>query len=155
MGSVEGVVIALEHTPTAPKLRDPERGLGGSTSIPHHLPRSPVQEFARISGRALIAEGIETELERTTLTELAVRFGQGCLLGAPAPAEAWVHLEIEDPDRYAADPASAAWEGRDPDSGRPARSTRRRPRRGSSITPVEPKARRVDPGAERVGWQRP
>jgi PAS domain S-box-containing protein len=72
-----------------------------------------LKEFARVSGRALIAEGIETELERTTLVELAVRFGQGYLLGAPAPAEAWGHVTIAGPERFAADPAAFAWTPRD------------------------------------------
>jgi PAS domain S-box-containing protein len=59
-----------------------------------------LREFARVSGRSLIAEGIETELERTTLTELSVRFGQGYLLGAPAAVEAWRHVGIGDPGAF-------------------------------------------------------
>ena len=37
----------------------------------------------------VIAEGIETEAERATVTELGVTLGQGYLLARPAPAEAW------------------------------------------------------------------
>jgi EAL domain-containing protein (putative c-di-GMP-specific phosphodiesterase class I) len=44
--------------------------------------------FARDAGCALIAEGIETPGELATLQELGVRFGQGYLLGRPAPVEA-------------------------------------------------------------------
>ena len=45
--------------------------------------------FAQEAGCEVIAEGIETEAERATVAELGVRLGQGYLLGAPAPAEAW------------------------------------------------------------------
>jgi PAS domain S-box-containing protein len=76
-------------------------------------------EFARVSGRSVIAEGIETELERTTLAELSVRFGQGYLLGAPAPAESWSHVVIEDPESFAADSGAPAWSrARGPRDGR-------------------------------------
>jgi EAL domain-containing protein (putative c-di-GMP-specific phosphodiesterase class I) len=44
--------------------------------------------FARDAGCALIAEGIETPGELATLQELGVRFGQGYLLGRPAPVDA-------------------------------------------------------------------
>jgi EAL domain-containing protein (putative c-di-GMP-specific phosphodiesterase class I) len=37
------------------------------------------------AGCSLIAEGIETEAERTALRSLAVSLGQGYLLGRPAP----------------------------------------------------------------------
>ncbi|WP_329742309.1 EAL domain-containing protein [Dyella sp. A6] len=44
-------------------------------------------------GRALnvvvIAEGIETETQRRMLLEMGCEYGQGYLLGRPAPAEAW------------------------------------------------------------------
>lgn len=42
--------------------------------------------FAQRTGCTLIAEGIETEAERAMLDRLDVRFGQGYLLGRPAPA---------------------------------------------------------------------
>jgi PAS domain S-box-containing protein len=73
-----------------------------------------LMEFARVSGRALIAVGIETELERTTLSELSVRFGQGYLLGAPAPAEAWQHVVIEGPEAFVSDASAAPWDDPDP-----------------------------------------
>jgi EAL domain-containing protein (putative c-di-GMP-specific phosphodiesterase class I) len=44
--------------------------------------------FARDAGCALIAEGIETPGELATLQALGVGFGQGYLLGRPAPVEA-------------------------------------------------------------------
>lgn len=43
--------------------------------------------FAAEIGARLIAEGIETEAERTTLQEIGLRYGQGYLLGRPAPAD--------------------------------------------------------------------
>lgn len=45
-----------------------------------------LQHFAEQSGCTLIAEGIETDAELRTLRELKVPFGQGYLLGMPAPA---------------------------------------------------------------------
>jgi EAL domain-containing protein (putative c-di-GMP-specific phosphodiesterase class I) len=44
--------------------------------------------FAVQTGCQLIAEGIETTAERNTLRSLGVNFGQGYLLGRPAPAPA-------------------------------------------------------------------
>jgi PAS domain S-box-containing protein len=43
--------------------------------------------FANETGCVLVAEGIETEAERRSLRRLGVNFGQGYLLGRPAPAE--------------------------------------------------------------------
>jgi len=43
--------------------------------------------FANETGCVLVAEGIETEAERRALRRLSVSFGQGYLLGRPAPAE--------------------------------------------------------------------
>jgi PAS domain S-box-containing protein len=43
--------------------------------------------FANETGCVLVAEGIETEAERRALRRLGVSFGQGYLLGRPAPAE--------------------------------------------------------------------
>ncbi len=37
------------------------------------------------AGCALVAEGVETEAEQKMLVQLAVSFGQGYLLGPPAP----------------------------------------------------------------------
>jgi PAS domain S-box-containing protein len=42
--------------------------------------------FARSTDCRVIAEGIETELERATLRKLGVELGQGFLLGRPGPA---------------------------------------------------------------------
>jgi EAL domain-containing protein (putative c-di-GMP-specific phosphodiesterase class I)/CheY-like chemotaxis protein len=44
--------------------------------------------FAERTGCRLIAEGVETEGERARLQRLGVEFGQGYLLGRPAPARA-------------------------------------------------------------------
>ena len=44
--------------------------------------------FSRMTGRRLIAEGIETVAEADTLRMLDVRLGQGFLLGRPAPLSA-------------------------------------------------------------------
>jgi len=46
-----------------------------------------VVSLARTLGIETIAEGIETEAQRLTLLELACDYGQGYLLGRPAPAE--------------------------------------------------------------------
>lgn len=43
--------------------------------------------FARQSGIALIAEGIETEAEQAMLKSLGVELGQGFLLARPAPID--------------------------------------------------------------------
>jgi PAS domain S-box-containing protein len=45
-----------------------------------------LQHFAEQSGCTLIAEGIETDAELRTLRDMKVPFGQGYLLGKPAPA---------------------------------------------------------------------
>ena len=45
--------------------------------------------FAAEAGSQVIAEGIETDEELLTLRELGVTFGQGYLLGRPAPVAAW------------------------------------------------------------------
>jgi EAL domain-containing protein (putative c-di-GMP-specific phosphodiesterase class I) len=45
--------------------------------------------FAESVGCALIAEGIETENELTTLKLLKVEYGQGYYLARPAPIAAW------------------------------------------------------------------
>lgn len=44
-----------------------------------------VAEFARGIDAWLVAEGVETEHERTALLDLGVDYGQGYLLGRPAP----------------------------------------------------------------------
>ena len=42
--------------------------------------------FAASIGLRIIAEGVETESERLTLSGLGVEFGQGYLFGRPEPA---------------------------------------------------------------------
>jgi EAL domain-containing protein (putative c-di-GMP-specific phosphodiesterase class I) len=44
--------------------------------------------FAASTGLQLIAEGVETDAERLTLSGLGIEFGQGYLFGRPAPAGA-------------------------------------------------------------------
>lgn len=46
---------------------------------------SAMQSFARQTGATLIAEGVETPGERSTLISLGLRRGQGYLLGRPEP----------------------------------------------------------------------
>jgi EAL domain-containing protein (putative c-di-GMP-specific phosphodiesterase class I) len=46
-----------------------------------------MHHFARATGCELAGEGIETAAERDTLQVLGVRYGQGYLLGRPAPAK--------------------------------------------------------------------
>ena len=61
--------------------------------------------FARETGCAIIAEGIETPTERDTLRRLGVVYGQGYLLGRPAPATGasrpWTSLRWSDADQRA------------------------------------------------------
>jgi diguanylate cyclase (GGDEF)-like protein len=45
--------------------------------------------LARALGIEAVAEGIETAAQRTTLLALGCRYGQGYLLGRPAPIAAW------------------------------------------------------------------
>jgi EAL domain-containing protein (putative c-di-GMP-specific phosphodiesterase class I) len=42
--------------------------------------------FAASIGLRIIAEGVETDAERLTLSGLGVEFGQGYLFGRPEPA---------------------------------------------------------------------
>ncbi len=46
-----------------------------------------VLSLARTLGIETIGEGIETEAQRQTLRELGCDYGQGYLLGRPAPRE--------------------------------------------------------------------
>jgi EAL domain-containing protein (putative c-di-GMP-specific phosphodiesterase class I) len=48
-----------------------------------------MRHFARTSGCRLIAEGVESEEEARTLTELGVEFGQGYLFGRAEPVDHW------------------------------------------------------------------
>jgi len=45
--------------------------------------------FGRDTGCVIVAEGIERQAELDTLVELGVDWGQGYLLGRPAPIDAW------------------------------------------------------------------
>jgi PAS domain S-box-containing protein len=47
-----------------------------------------MRHFARMTGRRLIAEGIETEAQAAALRALHIRLGQGYLFGRPAPLAA-------------------------------------------------------------------
>lgn len=49
-----------------------------------------ILHFAAAAGCQVIAEGIETDAELATVSELGVGLGQGYLLGRPAPADTWV-----------------------------------------------------------------
>jgi PAS domain S-box-containing protein len=51
--------------------------------------------FARATDCLVVAEGIETEAERSVLSELEVQFGQGYLFGRPAPATAWTESPVD------------------------------------------------------------
>lgn len=53
--------------------------------------------FARVSGAAVVAEGIETQAEAETVRRLGVALGQGYLFGRPAAVGAWA--ETPDPGR--------------------------------------------------------
>jgi EAL domain-containing protein (putative c-di-GMP-specific phosphodiesterase class I) len=48
-----------------------------------------MRHFSRTAGCRLVAEGIETEEDATTLRDLGVEFGQGYLFGRPARVEQW------------------------------------------------------------------
>ncbi|HET9443569.1 MAG TPA: EAL domain-containing protein, partial [Acidimicrobiales bacterium] len=47
-----------------------------------------LRHFAAQTGAELIAEGVEREVERQALLGLGVGYGQGRLLGEPAPLDA-------------------------------------------------------------------
>ena len=53
---------------------------------------SALASFAAKSGITVVAEGIETEEELTTLVSLGVTTGQGYLLGRPAAAATWLEV---------------------------------------------------------------
>ncbi len=48
--------------------------------------------LARALGMDVIAEGIETEEQRIALLGLGCQYGQGFLLGRPAPMAKWLAL---------------------------------------------------------------
>jgi EAL domain-containing protein (putative c-di-GMP-specific phosphodiesterase class I) len=45
--------------------------------------------MARALGMQVVAEGVETAVQRDTLLAMGCEFGQGYLLGRPAPASTW------------------------------------------------------------------
>ena len=49
--------------------------------------------LARALGMDVVAEGIETEEQRNALVALGCEYGQGFLLGRPAPMAHWLALE--------------------------------------------------------------
>lgn len=51
--------------------------------------------FARATDCLVVAEGVETEAERSVLAELEIQYGQGYLFGRPAPAAAWVETPVD------------------------------------------------------------
>ena len=68
---------------TDPSFRAP-------TAIPRvWLPSWASIEFATELGARLVAEGIETDAERSALLAIGVRFGQGYLFGRAASVETW------------------------------------------------------------------
>jgi EAL domain-containing protein (putative c-di-GMP-specific phosphodiesterase class I) len=61
-------------------------------SDPHATPLvEAVISMASALGLAVVAEGIETEAQRSQLAALGCRYGQGYLLGRPMPAAALHH----------------------------------------------------------------
>jgi EAL domain-containing protein (putative c-di-GMP-specific phosphodiesterase class I) len=63
------------------------RGVGDDVSRQAFI--AGIVHFAASAGCEVIAEGIETEVERDALHRLGVRLGQGFLLGRPACAGDW------------------------------------------------------------------
>ena len=57
-----------------------------------------MRHFSRSAGCRLVAEGVETEAEARTLSELGVEFGQGYVFGRPAPAGAWPAARASAPE---------------------------------------------------------
>jgi PAS domain S-box-containing protein len=65
---------------------------GIDTDIARQAMVAGLQHFATTTGKALVAEGVETQDERRTLMDLGVTLGQGYLFGKPAAAETWGEL---------------------------------------------------------------
>ncbi len=74
-----------------PQLIKIDAGLirGANTDLSRQALIVGLIHFAEMSGALVLAEGIETEAERDTVTRLGVTLGQGYLLGRPAPVETW------------------------------------------------------------------
>jgi EAL domain-containing protein (putative c-di-GMP-specific phosphodiesterase class I) len=62
---------------------------GVDTDLSRQAVVAGILHFASAAECQVIAEGIETDAELSTVTELGVTLGQGYLLGRPAPAESW------------------------------------------------------------------
>jgi EAL domain-containing protein (putative c-di-GMP-specific phosphodiesterase class I) len=54
--------------------------------------------FAAEIGAVLVAEGVESRGERSALSALGVRYGQGFLWGKPGPRDVWPHRAMESVD---------------------------------------------------------
>lgn len=63
---------------------------GVDSDVSRQAVMAGIVHFAAPSGCQVIAEGIETDAELKTITELGVTLGQGYLLGRPAPAADWL-----------------------------------------------------------------
>jgi EAL domain-containing protein (putative c-di-GMP-specific phosphodiesterase class I) len=63
---------------------------GVDTDMSRQAVVAGILHFAAAAHCEVIAEGIETEAELATVTELGVTLAQGYLLGRPAPAETWL-----------------------------------------------------------------
>jgi len=78
---------------------------GVDTDLSRQAVVAGILHFAAAVHCQVIAEGIETEAELATVTELGVTLGQGYLLGRPAPAETWSHAQAPRRRRPAAGPS--------------------------------------------------
>lgn len=81
-------VASLHHiVELAPELIKMDISLtrGIDTSPPRSALATALVSFAAATGASILAEGIETEAELATLCDLGVSYGQGYLLGRPAP----------------------------------------------------------------------
>lgn len=56
-----------------------------------------VIEMARTLGLRIVAEGVETEVQRNWLQAQGVDYGQGWLFSAPLPADAFIAFATQDP----------------------------------------------------------
>ena len=84
-----------------------------------------LEKFGAQSGSQSIAEGVETDGELATLRHLGVRFGQGYLLGRPAPAAMWAGAGATAEEGNGANkPRRASRASTDPDALQP--GTKRR-----------------------------
>lgn len=60
------------------------------TDLARQAMATALVSFAAKSETTVVAEGIETEAELTTLISLGVTIGQGYFMGRPAPVAAWI-----------------------------------------------------------------